>query len=206
MKQIILTGFQPFGEYEFNPVEESTKYFDGKEIGGFNIKGIVLPCTYRGAFQTLKKVITEINPDAIVSTGLSSSVKGIRFETTGRNIMNGKYSDANGYRPNNVPIVDGGEEFVNTNSNNPNLANRLFSEGIFTEMSANADDFICNSLIYLTSVYLQNQRLRTKNVFIHTPWTNDYISKVKINPSKITISREELHHSIELIIKNVSDE
>jgi pyroglutamyl-peptidase len=204
MKQIIVTGFQPFGPYQFNPVEESTKYFDEKQIGEYNVKGIILPCTYLGAFQVLKKSISEINPEAIISTGLSSSVKGIRFETTGRNIMNGKYPDAEGYEPSNLSIIEGEDEFLMTNSNNSNLANLLHSKGIQTEMSGNADDFICNSLIYLTSHYLQRNNSKIKNVFIHVPWTDDYKSKIDLEPHKLMISKDILHQSIETIIKNVS--
>jgi len=203
MRQIIITGFQPFGPYKFNPVEESTRYLDGKQIDEYCIKGIVLPCTYHGAFQILKQAISEINPEAIISTGLSSSVKGIRFETTGRNIMNGKYPDANGYQPNGIPIIEGGKEFLNTNSYNSNLANLLYQEGIPTEMSANADDFICNSLIYLTSQHLQINKSKTKNVFIHIPWTENYKSRIELEPHKIMISQEVLYHSIETIVRNV---
>jgi pyroglutamyl-peptidase len=204
MKQIIVTGFQPFGPYKFNPVEESTQYFHGKKIDEYNIIGVVLPCTYFGAFQILKNAILKINPDTIISTGLSSGVKGIRFETTGRNIMNGKYADADGYSPNNVPIIEGEREFYNTNSPNNTLANILHNEGIPTEMSANADGFICNALIYLTSHYLQTSKLNIKNTFIHVPWTDNYKDKIDLEPHKIMISRDILYHSIETIIKNVS--
>lgn len=203
MKKIIITGFQPFGPYQFNPVEESTKYFDKKQINEYEIQGIVLPCTYFGAFQILKDAIQEINPKAIISTGLSSSVKGIRFETTARNIMNGKYPDAKGYSPKNVPIINGGKEFVNTNSLNHNLANILYKERIPTEMSANADDFICNSLIYLTSNYLQTSKSNIRNTFIHVPWTDNYKDKIELESHKIMISQDTLYHSIETIIKNV---
>jgi len=203
MKQIILTGFQPFGPYPFNPVEESTKYFNDKQIGEYNITGIVLPCTYHGASKILKQAISQINPEAIVSTGLSSSVRGIRFETTGKNIMNSKYSDANGYQPDKVPIIEGDEEFLNTNSPNHDLANILHRNGIPTEISANADHFICNSLIYLTSRYLQMNKPKIKNVFIHTPWTENYRSKIELAPRKIMIPQMVLNNSIETIIRNV---
>jgi pyroglutamyl-peptidase len=204
MQEIIVTGFQPFGPYQFNPVEESTKYFDGKQIDKYNITGIVLPCTYFGAFHILKEAISEINPKAIISTGLSSSVKGIRFETTGRNVMNGKYADAQGYNPNNVPIIDGGKEFLYTNSPNHALANILYSQGIPTEMSGDADSFICNSLIYLTSHHLQTNGLSNKNTFIHVPWTDNFKGKIELETHKIMISQEVLYHSIETIIENIS--
>ncbi|MFP4567714.1 MAG: hypothetical protein ACLFN8_02100 [Candidatus Woesearchaeota archaeon] len=203
MNQIILTGFEPFGPYKFNPVEESTKYFDGKTTNNYNIKGLVLPCTYFGAFEVLKKAINELKPKAIISTGLSSSVKGIRFETTGRNIMNGKYPDANEYNPKGLHIIKEGTEFLNTNAPNHKLANILHAENIPTEMSANADSFICNSLIYLTTNYLQTNKSNIKNAFIHIPWTDNYKDKIKLEPHKIMITQEELYHSIDSIIKNI---
>jgi len=203
MKQIILTGFEPFGPYKFNPVEESTKYFSNKQIGEYKIRGIVLPCTYLGGFHILKRFISETNPSAIISTGLSSSVKGIRFETTGRNVMNGKYPDAKGYNPKGIRIIKGGKEFLNTNSDNSSLANILYKKGIPTEISADADTFICNSLIYLTNDYLQRNDSEIKNVFIHTPWTENYKAKVEIEPHKTVIPQQTLYNSIETIIKNI---
>jgi pyroglutamyl-peptidase len=203
MKQIIVTGFQPFGPYRFNPVEESTKHFDKKQIDEYQIHGLVLPCTYFGAFKTLKEAITEINPNAIISTGLSSSVKGIRFETTGKNIMNGKYPDANKYAPNGIPIIENGPEYINTNSDNSHLANILQNNGIPTEISSNADGFICNSLIYLTSNHIKNNSPQTRNAFIHVPWTDNYKSKIELEPHKIMISQETLYNSIETLIKNI---
>jgi len=205
VKQIIVTGFQPFGSYEFNPVRESTGHFPGKKMGEYGIVGMVLPCTYVGAFQLLEKAISEINPAAIVSTGLSSSVRGIRFETTGRNLVGSKYPDADGHQPNYMPLVEGGEEFVSANSNNLALANLLDADGIPVEMSANTDSFICDSLLYLTSRHIKMTSLATGNVFIHTPWTDNYRSRVELTPEKITISRKMLHRSIGLIVRNVCD-
>lgn len=204
MKRFIITGFQPFGPYKFNPVEESTKYIDGKRIGNSMMKGIVLPCTYHGAFQVLKEAISELQPEAIISTGLSSSVRGIRFETTGRNIMNGKYADADGFSPKNIQIINGGEYFLNTNSPNHYLANILHRENIPTELSSDADTFICNSLIYLTSHHLQATGSPIKNAFIHVPWTEDYKERIQLEPHKIMIPKDMLHHSIETIVKNIA--
>ena len=204
MEQIILTGFEPFGPYKLNPTEESTNYFNGKQLGNYYITGIVLPCTYFGAFEALKKVILDVKPVAIVSTGLSSSVKGIRFESTGRNIMGGKYADADGYDPKDLPLIKGGKEFLNTNSNNCGLANILNSSGLPIEMSANADKFICNSLIYLTTNYLQINNPEIKNAFFHTPWTDNYKSKIELKPDKVMIPQKMLYSSIELVIQNIA--
>lgn len=206
MKRMIVTGFEPFGPYKFNPSQESSEFFDAQKIGSHEIVGIVLRCTYLGAFQILKNAIAEIEPTAVISVGLSSGVKGIRFETTGRNIMNGKYPDADGYQPNGIRICEGSAEFIAANSDSTALANRVYQKGIPTEISANAEGFICNSLLYLTSHYIQKNRPKIRNVFIHTPWTANFGDRVSLETGKIMIPLQELHGAIEEIIKGVSAE
>ena len=152
MKRIILTGFEPFGDYKFNPTQDIAKEYDGKEIRDIEVIGLVLPCTYYSAHNYLKSFTKSLAPDAILSLGLSSSVKGFRFEKFGKNWMDGKYKDANGFNPKGMPIIEGGKEFYGVNSNILGLANNLSNSNLPFEISENADAFICNSLIYLTSM------------------------------------------------------
>ncbi len=46
MENIILTGFDIFGPYEYNPTLQSAIDFDGRIIGNRKVHGIVLPSTY----------------------------------------------------------------------------------------------------------------------------------------------------------------
>lgn len=115
MRQVIVTGFEPFWPYASNPVEESTRYFHGKIFGDAKVTGIVLPCAYYDAFRMLERTMDEIGPAAVVSTGLASSAKWIRFETLGRNEMNGKYPDCHGKSPNWKEILENGEESLRLN-------------------------------------------------------------------------------------------
>jgi len=94
-------------------------------IGNISVKGIVLPCTYYGAFEKLKIAIVNHSPTAIISMGLSSSVHRIRIETTSKNIMNGKYPDANGYFPEGVLIKRDASEFLKVNSNSQKIVDIL---------------------------------------------------------------------------------
>ncbi|MFA6251018.1 MAG: hypothetical protein WC603_00085 [Candidatus Paceibacterota bacterium] len=206
-KKVILTGFLPFGGYKFNPTEDSTIYFDNIGIvSGVQVIGLILPCTYFGAFQVLSKVMNKEQPDAVISTGLSSSVKGIRLETTFHNIMNGKYPDADGMKPNGLPLWDKpyAKEYLMATADNIHLANILKSNGIPTEISIDADGFICNSLGYLTTKkILKNSFFSVKNIFIHVPWTDDYKSKINLEEGKIFLAKDKLYKGIELLIKNI---
>ncbi len=207
IKRVILTGFRPFGNYLFNPTEDLIYYYDDlpKSIKSINIFGVVLPCTYFGAFEVLSKMINGIKPDAIISLGLSSSVKGIRIETVFRNLMLGKYADADGCMPVELPICTGLEarEYLASTADNISLANSLHLAKIPVEVSGDADTFICNSLGYLTTKKILDNNLHTRNMFIHIPWTDDYESKILLGPNKIFLEKEELHQAVELLIKNI---
>jgi pyroglutamyl-peptidase len=208
MKKVIVTGFEPFGSYKFNPTQESAIFFNSIDvISGIKVIGLVLPCTYFGAFQTLCKIINQEKPDAIISTGLASSVKRIRIETTFHNVMNGKYPDADGMMPSSLPIWNKphAKDFLIATANNIYLADILQQNEIPVELSIDADAFICNSLGYLTSkkILKDYSWSSIKNMFIHIPWTDDYKDRIDLEPTKIFLEKEKYYRAIELLIKNI---
>ena len=144
MKKAILTGFGPFGNYEFNPTQDVVKEWDGKKLGNIEITGLVLPGTYYGAFDVLSEKIDSLAPDIVLSTGLASRVRGIRFETIGRNIMDGRYPDANGFEPKGKPIIPGAKEVYSINTNAVRLADMIYKNEIPSEVSEDAEFFFVN--------------------------------------------------------------
>jgi pyroglutamyl-peptidase len=205
MKRVILTGFGPYGPHNFNPTQDLAREYDGRRVGNVEIKGLVLPCTYYGGFEVLSKMISGSCPDAILSTGLNSHAERLRLEISGENLMNGEYADADGSKPVLKPIVSGGKQFYDTAVDNAALVCYLNQAGVPVEMSADAGGFICNSLIYLTSRRIRQQGLPIKNVFIHTPWTDDYSSKIKLEPGNVFIPKKELHAGIEALINALAN-
>lgn len=199
MKRAILTGFEPFGEYKYNPVQDTAVEFNKKILGDLEIIGLVLPCTYYGAFDLLSKKIDEFSPDIILGSGLASRIKRIRIETVGRNVMNGKYPDADGRQPDNEPIILGANPSYKTPSDPICLTNSLYEAGIPSETSTDAEGFICNSLIYLTSKRILEENLPVQFAFFHTPWTEDYSSRINLESGKITIKKDHLRKTIETL-------
>jgi pyrrolidone-carboxylate peptidase len=83
------------------------------------------------------------------------------------------------------------------------LANILYSEKMPVEVSANADNFICNSLGYLTTKKILDNNLNIRNMFIHIPWTDNYKDKIVLEPGKIFLEKEKVYTAIKLLIKNI---
>jgi len=204
MKRVILTGFDVFGPYKFNPTRDLAVEYQGKRLGDVEIVGIVLPATYYGAFEMLSEAIDRFFPDTILSTGLASFVPRLRLESVGRNNMSGKYADADGRKPVNQPLIQGGKEFYRINADNVRLANSLFEAGIPSDVSVDAETFICNSLIYLTAMKIEEQGLQIKYAHFHTPWAVGYLDRVALEPGKTTISDADLRKATEIIIRDLA--
>lgn len=196
VERVILTGFEPFGPYEYNPVYDTTLKLHRQNFEGLEIYGLILPPSYYEASELLFEKIKEFSPRIVLSTGLSSSINKIRFESYGHNKMNGKYPDKMGRKPNNEEIITDGEIFYKTNVDNIVLAHHLNDIGIPTEVSVNADYYICNSLIYLTNRNIQREDLQLKFAFFHTPWTDSYTKLIDIPPEKKIIPQEMLETAI----------
>jgi len=175
MKRAILTGFEPFGNYPFNPVQDSTTEYNGRTVNGIEIVGLVLPCSYTRSFQILSAEMDRLAPDIVLETGFASGAPGIRLEAVGRNLMyHERYADADGRRPDHEPIVSGGKPYYRTNADNVALMIALKEAGIPAEISVDADRFICNALIYQTARRIEEGGLPIRHAYFHTPATDDY--------------------------------
>lgn len=205
MKRALLTGFMPFGSYRYNPTQDIAKAYDKTCVGDIEVFGFVLPCEYYGAFEYLSDMINAFPPDMILSTGLASRVPRLRLEAVGRNIMYGKYADANGKMPNKEPIVADERAFYPTNVDNVMLANALFEAGLPADISVDAEGFVCNSLIYLTSRHIREKKLSIRNAFLHTPWTDDYADRVELN-GKVAIKKQDLRKGIETLLSEMAQD
>jgi len=206
LEKAILTGFEPFGPYKYNPVYDTTLRLDRQNLDGLEIYGLILPPNYYQASEVLLEKIKEISPTIVLSTGLSSSIPKIRFEAVGKNKMDGKYPDNEGRKPEGEKIIADDKNFYRTNVNNIALARSLNNMDIFSEVSTNADYFICNSLIYLTARNIEKEKLCVKFGFFHTPWTDSYAKLVEIAPEKIIIPQENLEKAIKTTLIEIRKE
>jgi len=69
MALILVTGFEPFGEYKSNPSQEIAQFFDKKRINGFKIVGRVIPLRYKEIQKAIQSLIEENKPNIILALG-----------------------------------------------------------------------------------------------------------------------------------------
>lgn len=204
-RKILLTGFRPFGGYEYNPTQDLANKLNGARVGDALIMGMVLPATYWGAFDKIQHLIGD-ETYAIINMGFASRVQGIRFETKFKNTMwHEKYSDAEGFSPKSFPIYSSlpTEHTLSPATDVHKLVEVLLREEISAEISDNAHTFICNSLGYLVTSKIQAEKYSTKNIFLHIPWTTQYQLKVPQEEGKIFMKTNLVEQGLRLLIENI---
>ena len=204
MKKIILTGFEPFAHYKYDPTQKSTHDFNGKIFGDREVIGVTLPAVYE-SWGHLIHTIQTTNPYAIIGTGLASSAQGMRIESVFRNVKNGKYPDADGYAPKNIPILTdpNAPATVTVRCKNVKLFKLLRENDIPVEFSKDADRFICNALGYYISTASRYGPYSFKTLFVHIPWTTEYKDKVFLEEGKNFLETDLYYKGLELLIRNI---
>lgn len=199
----LLTWFEKFWTYKFNPVEDIALELNWVLVWKTRIKWVVLPSVY-DSFSVLKNTIIDTNPKMIIQMGLSSSVWWIRLETTAKNELHSEYPDNSWtfYSEQEwVKIIDDWSEKLLLNYDSSQIRDKI-SRVIDSkvEISNDADAFICNDLMYRTADFLKKQKSEIMHIFIHIPWTSKYQDKIELKKWKITIPEIDAINWIWIII------
>ena len=176
---VILTSFEQFYKYKYNPtISVSVKVKNIlKNSNIINLSTKVMQCKY----STIKQEVYDLyesNPDIILSLGLGASRTSLNLESLAQNEYNSIAPDNEGVVLNGNPIIQKGNDLLN----NLNLKDLeiLSNKYVSSAISNNAGKFMCNANFYWNQYKINNDNLNTKYLFIHIPFTDEYIGKEPI--------------------------
>lgn len=181
--RIIVTAFDPFKGLSENSSEYSLRHAHIDK----SIKVKILSVDLNKTKEELCQII-ESNPDLLIMFGQSGKDPDIHIETRAHNILNFKIKDNGGNIPTNLPIIEGGDEYLSTPIDYNELNEFLLKNNIPSKGSDNAGEFICNYSYYLAL----NSGI--KCIFIHLPLleTQDNNDLYHYLPNGILIKAVEL--------------
>ena len=216
--KLLVTGFKDFMGID-NPTKKIAKALDGHNFNGVQIKGVEIPVSWEESWKTINQHLEDFQPDALVSFGVNTSIRGMTIETKAYNTQS-KIPDAEGKYPKHNYVQQDGpyalptylptdylHETVNHSKGNyvQTLPDTPEGQLIGMSLSNNAGDYLCNSIFY-NDIYHQKKKLFVKG-FIHIQG-EDYYSSLNdlIQSSAFTIdvltkwmSQNTLHTSQQLI-------
>ena len=167
MKQLLITGFDPFGGETVNPSWEAVKQLDNT-IGSYQLTKLQLPTVFGKAADALLSAAKELQPDAILSIGQAGGRSGITPEVIGINLREARIPDNAGNQPVNQPIVPDGPAAYFATVPVREMAAAMQTGGIPCTLSYSAGAFVCNDVLY--SVLHHYHGTDTRVGFIHVPF------------------------------------
>lgn len=208
MKKLLLTGFVTFGNYARNPTEIICDFLDSKKLGGYEIYTIIFGTDIHGNAQQFGKLVIEevkrLNIDMILSLGLSSEVKGFRFEKRCINwAENEKYCTATEHKTKLNKNHQKNKRYkTDITEEKFQLVKAILQKKYIPceeEISQNANNYCSNALMYRILEARENKKI--PYYFLHIPCTKDSLKED--SQDIVTMTYTQLTNGLEVILKNL---
>lgn len=174
--RILVSGFEPFLDEKVNPTAMIANHVNSCDFHNLvpkgstlDVRGVVLPVTFDGAFQRLKSEMSHFKPDVVVCFGLAGGRNTVDVERVAINIRGGDQTsrgDNQGKSPSG-PVVPGAPLALETTLPYDSILKALKEQGVPAKLSFSAGTYVCNDLFF----QLQNELRYTQvqSGFIHVP-------------------------------------
>lgn len=182
---ILLTGYEPFDDFETNPSETIARRLDGEEVADRRVDAEVLPVEFDAAVEVLAQTIDDRDPDAVVATGLAAGRPAVSVERVGINVDDARGTPDNADAdPENVPIDPGGADAHFATLPVTRIVERLLDREIPSRLSNTAGTHLCNHLLYSTRAYAEREGLDLPVGFVHLPATPEVAVRQADEPAR----------------------
>jgi pyroglutamyl-peptidase len=169
MKNVLITGFEPFGGEALNPSALVAEALDGRMVVGRRVVGAVLPCVFGKSLAVLEQEIRRLNPELVICVGQAGGRGEINLERVALNIEDASIPDNDGNQPVDRPVVHGGPAAYWSTLPIKAIVAALRNAGLPTVASQSAGTFVCNHVFYGLMRALARKRT-VRGGFIHVPF------------------------------------
>lgn len=167
---LLLTGYEPFGEFEDNPSAEVARALDGERVAGHRVAGAVLPVDFAAADPEMRDRIADVEPDAVVATGLAGGRTAVALERVGINVDDCVgTADNDGAEPRDERIAPDGPDAYFATLPVADAVEALRADGIPARLSNTAGTHLCNHVLYATRHHVERDDLGVPVGFVHLP-------------------------------------
>lgn len=167
MKQLLVTGFEPFGQETVNPSWEAVKLLP-EQIGDTRVSRLRVPTVFGLATQTVLDAAREIQPDAILCVGQAGGRKAVTPEVIAINLQEASIPDNAGGQPSNEPVIGGGPAAYFATLPVREMVSTVREAGLPCALSYSAGVFVCNDLLYSLLHHYHGSSVRVG--FVHVPF------------------------------------
>ncbi|SMB95084.1 pyroglutamyl-peptidase I [Deinococcus hopiensis] len=150
MSTLLLTGFEPFHTHPVNPSAEAAKALNGAQVGRLRVSSALLPVEPHAAAHALRSHLDQLQPDAVLLTGLAAGRPHVTLERVAVNVMDFAIPDNAGQTYRDAPASTDAHApaaYFSTLPLRPMLAAWREAE-LPGSISNSAGLYVCNHVMY----------------------------------------------------------
>lgn len=171
MKQVLITGFEPFDGETINPAWEIARRLDGWRCAEHVVVARRLPCVFTAIRRALDHELRALTPDIAISVGQANGRVDISLERVAINVDDARIPDNDGGQPIDHPVVAGGPPAYFTTLPVKAIVQRLRSAGLPAQVSNTAGTYVCNHTFYMLRHLVETAHPGVRRAgFIHVPY------------------------------------
>lgn len=209
-KTILLTGYEPFDRFPYNPSGVIAQTLDGLTIEGYVVKGAIMPVDCVKMPGILYGLVEQHRPKIVIGLGLAFGDSGLRLERVGHNWSEISTPDNGGHTRPGVPLLpEAPTAYFSTFPANQ-IVTGLLEAGIPAYPSDHAGGHLCNEMLF-TALHAINSGdwppVEGKPVvagFIHLPGTPQLAARLIQEDKRFrhsaSMSLELMQQGIELVL------
>lgn len=167
MKQLLITGFDPFGGEQINPSWEAVKALPD-QIREYQITKLEIPTVFGAAAKKVLDAALKLSPDVILCVGQAGGRRAVTPEVVAINLREAGIPDNAGNQPVNVPVVQDGPTAYFSTVPVREMVQAVRSEELPAALSYSAGAFVCNDVLYRLLHHFNGTSVRVG--FIHVPY------------------------------------
>ena len=199
MCKILITGFEPFGNYAENSSWEVAKAVASCDVFGEEVVAEQLPVSFQRVGAVLRDAVERYKPDVLIMLGQSAFTDRVKLERVALNMMDSEKGDNDGAKPNEEPIYEGEESALFTSLPIKHLHSAIEAQGIAVKISNSAGLYVCNR-VYYEALRLCSEREEMQSIFVHLPL---YDGQTSFKTDNKTMPLGDMCRAVQTIIEEI---
>lgn len=176
--EIIVTGFDPFGEFSVNPSEvvaasmpTTVNLVDAGKERQATLSAFTLPTCCSDSWKSLEAELKSRADRTIVLVmlGLAEPRVDIEMERVALNLRDYRFADNKGHQPPVEKIVEEAENALFSLIDLKGLKERITQKGCPISVSNHAGTYVCNEIYFRSLIYQKENPHLSKTLFVHLP-------------------------------------
>lgn len=175
MSDVLVTGYEPFGEFETNPTRRIATRLDGETIGdAATVVGRELPVVFDEMESELEGYLGDHEPDIVCGLGLAAGRNVLSLERVGINLRDTAGTPDNDDREVTDEAVDAeGPNAYFATLPLREMKSAMCEAGVPTTLSTDAGTHLCNDFLYAARHRAETGDREFRVGFVHTPFSHE---------------------------------